>query len=115
MRVASLVAELVRGGGIDPRLASQEKGETYEDAYPDEAEISRIKTNFLEAFKDRKHASLLSSKLLPTARWSRGGERNKSKGKTQSAKRRSITPTPPCLDNCIPCRGFAFCALRFDF
>ena len=45
--MAGPIAELVRGGGIDPRLPTQENGEAQEDANSDEAELLKIKTDFL--------------------------------------------------------------------
>jgi hypothetical protein len=71
--VAGPIAELVRGGGIDPRFPSQENGETEEDANSDEAEIPAIR-NYVET---GSHASALTTR------------KRKSKGKSQIAKGKS--------------------------
>jgi hypothetical protein len=73
VRVASLIAELVRGGGIDPRLPPQENGEAQEDANSNEAEIPATE-NFLET---GNHASVLTTR------------KRKSKGKARNAKGKS--------------------------
>src|SRR5208337_4252847 len=95
--MAGLIAEPVRGGGIDPRLRPQENDEADEDANSDEAEIPASE-NFLET---GNHASVLTTR------------ERKSKGKAQNAKRKGKVPRTTFLHN-GGSWGFAFCALHFD-
>jgi hypothetical protein len=47
--MASLVAKLVGGSGIDARLAQQNDDDTDDDAYHHERRISVIKAQFLDS------------------------------------------------------------------